>query len=203
MNRMSIIKTTVIAFEKLKEIKYRLVLSAGREKAVEDLIIDFYDEDLFHILGLQHLSDIDLPKNKSLLISRIRKGIITDEYLAKSLNYDNENLEYNIKRRVLAATCIEEYFDSDNFTVSVYRLQHDNLTKIRADYLIICKKASDEDEYYIFIRKRKELDTYGIVSAFPKERIAYWGGKRYLLLKEKIVGSQNVELFRHPDYKDK
>lgn len=68
---MNLLKQAALSFERLKEIKYRIVLSAGLNKPLEEIVINFYDEDLFHILGLQHLSDIDIPKNKKKLLTQI------------------------------------------------------------------------------------------------------------------------------------
>ena len=197
---MNLLKQAALSFERLKEIKYRIVLSAGLNKPLEEIVINFYDEDLFHILGLQHLSDIDIPKNKKKLLTQILEGKITDEYLLNSDYYDDQQ-GYNIKRRIELAGYLEEYLDSDNFTVAIYKLQHDNRTFIRADYLITCKRVNSDEEYYIFIRKRSGEDFYGIVSCFARTNTSYWGGKRYVMLKEKIEGADTTELFRHSNYK--
>ncbi|WP_156094541.1 PBECR4 domain-containing protein [Butyrivibrio sp. WCE2006] len=198
---MNLLKQAALSFERLKEIRYRIVLSAGLKKPLEEIEINFYDEDLFHILGLQHLSDIDIPKNKKKIISQILNGKITDEYLQNSEYYADQQ-GYNIKHRIELAGYLEEYLDSDNFTVAIYKLQHGNRTFIRADYLITCKRVNSDEEYYIFIRKRSGQDYYGIVSCFARTNTSYWGGKRYLMLKEKIEGVGKTEQFRHPNYKE-
>ena len=54
--KMELLRQVAFAFGNLKEIKYRVVLSAGREKPREEILIDFCDEDLFHILDLRELS---------------------------------------------------------------------------------------------------------------------------------------------------
>lgn len=61
---MDALNQTTEAFKKLKELEYRVVLSAGQGKPLEQIVLNFRDEDLFHILGLQHLSDIELPRKK-------------------------------------------------------------------------------------------------------------------------------------------
>ncbi len=186
----------------LEKTEYRLILSAGKNKPLETVELNFIDEDFYHILGLHHLDDIDIPKNKKLLLSKILCGDLNDKYLSQSEYYDDDLLGYNIKNRIEHSRYLEEYLDSDDFTVSVYKLQHDNKTLIRADYLITCKRTTSDEEYYIFLRKRKETSSYGIVSCFPKNRLTYWGGKRYLMLKEKMDGESRIELFRHPNFKD-
>ena len=199
---MDILKKAVATFDRLKEFEYRILLSAGREKPLESILINFLDEDLFHILGLQHLSDIELPKNKKLVHAQICNDIITTDYLSMSEYYDNVRGKYSIKQRIERACDLEAYMDSSLFTVSVYKLQHVNHTNIRADYLITCKRNASEEEYYIFIRKRKELDSYGIISCFLKNNATYWGGRRYVLLKEKVKGNISCELYRHPNYQN-
>lgn len=199
---MSLLSDVASSFEHLKKIEYRIVLSGGKNKPLEQIDLNFYDEDLFHILGLQHLTDIAIPKNKKKLISSINSGLITDEYLEKSDYYDNDELSYNIKHRIELASSIEDYLDSNIFSISIFKLQHDNRTFIKADYLISCKRNDSDEEYYIFIRRRKNEDYYGIVSCFKKSKISYWGGKRYLMLKEKIEDGNKEELFRHQNYKD-
>ncbi len=200
MEKMDSIRRAVDEYAHIKKCEYVLTLSGGKDKRVETVKIDFADEDLFHILGLHHLSDIDIPRKKGELFNHIITGRINDEYLSKSEYYDNESLEYNIRKRIEAVISLEEYFDSDDFRVSVYRLQHENKTYIIADYLITCKRHGTDEEFYIFLRKRKEADYYGIISCFPKNHVTYWGGKRYLMLKEKYKDGDRQELFRHPNY---
>ena len=198
---MDTIKHTLSSFINLKKNKYRLVVSAGRGKPIEEILLNFYDDDLYHILGFQHLTDLDLPKSKKVLFSDICNGKITDEFLSQSIYFNNSSLNYNIKIRIEMAGHLENFLDSEDFSVSTYRLQHDNHTSICADYLITCKRFSSDEEYYIFIRKRIEESTFGIVSCFQKEEIAYWGGIRYLMLKEKINGDKTIVQYKHPNYK--
>lgn len=197
---MELLKAVADSFNRLKQIEYRIVLSAGREKPIEEIHIDFQDEDLFHILGLQHLKDVELPKNKKSLLQDIEEGIITEEYISSSEYFDNDNIGFNIRRRIEKSINLEDYMDSEDFTVSVYKLQHNTHTNIQADYLITCKRINIDEEYYIFIRRRKESDLYSVVSCFPKEGVSYWGGKRYLMLKEKRVNNDIKVLFKHPKY---
>ena len=197
---MDSIKNTVSSFQKLKKTKYRLILSSGRGRPLKEILLNFYDDDLYHILGFQHLTDLDLPKSKKVLFSDIYNGKINDKFLSQSNYFNNPSLNYNIKLRIEMAGRLEEFLDSENFLVSTYRLQHENHTSICADYLITCKRFSSDEEYYIFIRKRKEESTFGIVSCFQKENLAYWGGTRYLMLKEKLNGNKTIVQYKHPSY---
>ena len=200
-SKMDSIKNTISSFQKLKKTKYRLILSSGRGRPIEEILLNFYEDDLYHILGFQHLTDIQLPKDKKTLFSNINSGKITDNHLSLSKYYDNKSLNYNIKLRIKMAAFLEDFLDSDDFTVSVYKFQHENNTVIQADYLITSKRITTDEEYYIFIRKRTEENTYGIISCFPKENISYWGGNRYIMLKEKIMeDNTSIILHIHPDF---
>ena len=197
---MDSIKNTLSSFQKLKKTKYRLILSSGRGRPLEEILLNFYEDDLYHILGFQHLTDIQLPKDKTVLFSHINSGKITDNHLSLSKYYDNKSLNYSIKLRIEMAGHLEDFLDSEDFTISVYKLQHENYTVIQVDYLITSKRNPTDEEYYIFIRRRSEEDTFGIISCFPKKDIAYWGGNRYILLKEKITEDKTTILHIHPDY---
>ena len=197
---MDILKSVVEKYLELQKSEYRIILSAGRNKPLEIINLNFTDEDIYHILGLQHIGDLEIPKNKKRVLDAIVSGNITDEYLSQSEYYDNDTLGYSIRNRICHAEYLEEYLDSDDFSVSIYKLQHENVTMIDADYLIECRRLGTDKDYYIFLRKRKETPYYGIISCFPKNRITYWGGKRYLMLKEKTTGDSRKELFRHPNY---
>ena len=197
---MDIIRNVVEKYLELKKSEYRIILSAGRNKPLEIINLNFMDEDLYHILGFQHIGDLEIPKNKKKVLAAIVSGNLTDEYLSQSEYYDNDSLGYSIKNRIIHAEFLEEYLDSDDFSVSIYKLQHVNITMIDADYLIECRRLGTDKDYYIFLRKRKGTPYYGIISCFPKNRITYWGGKRYLMLKEKTTGDSRKELFRHPNY---
>ena len=86
-------------FEKLVNIEYRIILSSGRNKSLERICIDFDLADLYHMLGLQHLDDIELPNNRKAVLDKILSGEISDEYVSKSKYYSNPEMNYDIKGR--------------------------------------------------------------------------------------------------------
>lgn len=200
--KMDLLVRAANAFIELKKVKYRIVLSAGRNKPIEEILINFCDTDLYHMLGFQYLSDIALPRSKKRILPEIIKGTISEGTISKSKFYDNDQLGHNIKNRIEKVAYIEQFLDSDNYNVFIFKDQHNICTKIKSDYLIVCREISSGNEYYIFIRRRKGEDGYNIVSCFPKEKISYWGGKRYLMLKEKIINGVPNQLFKHPNYEE-
>ena len=150
---MDTLSKTANNFLMLEKSEYKIVISAGKNKPLETINLNFIDEDLHHILGLSHLDDINIPKNRKGIIGKILSGELNDNYLSQSEYYDNESIGYSIKERIECAQYLEEYLDSDDFAVSVYRLQHDNKTLIMADYLLTCKRISTDEEYSRSIRK--------------------------------------------------
>ena len=194
---MSLLYSAAKEFEKLLSIQYHIILSAGKNKPTERINLNFEQGDLYHMLGLQHLDDIAIPRNKNSLLGDILSCKIDDSYLSKSKSYSTGS-ECNISDRIDMLSDIEALLDSKDTLFYIYRLQHLNKTKIKADYLIVCKRK--DNEVYIFIRKRKENDNYGIISCFPRSDTVYWGGKRYLMLKEKVTENTSKELYRHSGF---
>ncbi len=192
-----------VQFEKLIKTEYRIILSAGMNKELERVCINFDPSDLYHMLGLQHLDDIELPNNRKTLLDKILSHEIDDAYLSKSKYYDNSIANYGISERMHTVANLESLMDSDNTLFYIYRMQHQNVTSIKADYLIVCIQEKNNPEIYIFVRKRKENDNYSIISCFQRSSISYWGGKRYLMLKEKSSRGCVCELYRNPNFTDK
>lgn len=95
---MDLLQHVANAFTELKKVKYRLVLSAGSNKPIEEIVIDFCDAELYHMLGFQYLTDIDLPKNKKRILPEIIKGTISETIISKSAFYDDDQSGYNIKK---------------------------------------------------------------------------------------------------------
>ena len=72
-------------FTSLNKIEYQFDVSINRK--LRTLIIDFDEADFYHIGGFQHLDDIALDKHTKVFNQKIKNGLITDEYLSKSIYY--------------------------------------------------------------------------------------------------------------------
>lgn len=199
---MDLIYACAIKFVAIKQCEYRFVVSKNRK--TQELILNFSNSDFFHLAGLQHLTDINIPRNrKDILKNILIKNKITDSMLNKSRFYTHA--EHNIKSRITLLCFLEQYLDTDNL-ISIYntkKMRYLN-TNIKADYLIESKLKNTKDTVYMFIRKRKEQpNTYCIVSFFKKNDITYGGDALYWMIKEKIYPNTRITLYKHPDYIEK
>ncbi len=198
---MDIVYESAYNFIKITNKKYRFIVSHKRK--TQEIILDFYPSDYRHATGMHYIDDIVIEGNPIKLLDAILKEphTVTDDILSKSKKY-NERSPYtgSIKDRLSDIRFLENCLDSSDF-IKIYQVQPFGST-IRADYFIesFCKEI--ESEVYIFIRKREESDTYVIVSFFRKS-VLFRGISIYWMLKEKITDTGMVELFRHPNYKNK
>lgn len=147
---MDIIYECAVKFINLKQYEYRFVVSQKR-KSIE-LILNFCDEDFFHLAGLHYLKDISIPqKRKDTLRNIVEKRKITDKLLHKSRFYTNPKPDKNIKSRIEELRFLEEYLDSQNM-IRIYNTKNDKYLQsyIKADYLIESQRKDSKDIVYIF-----------------------------------------------------
>lgn len=168
------------------------------KRGVKVLTLDFDLKDFHHLVGLQYLDDINIPKNKKKTIDWIlsEKHPITDAYLAGSEHYKGkDNDEKDIEERISEFRHIEQYLDVDNF-IRIYSPKDgpQNNSMIRCDYIIESKLKHSSKIVYIFLKHRKGLQSpccivsfgvsgvyfYANASASYKESIIY---KVYLSLR--------------------
>ena len=103
---MNIIFNVANNYNNLINKEYRFKIS--HKKREHDIILDFYPEYFFHIVGLQYLKDIDFDKDRKVVFSKILNGIITDILLIKSSFYHVVEENYvNVKSRIAAFEKIE------------------------------------------------------------------------------------------------
>lgn len=187
-------------FSSLNKIEYQFDVSISRK--LRTLIIDFDEADFYHIGGFQHLGDIALDKHTKVFIQKIKNGLITDEYLSKSIYYSPISYEEKsgIKDRIDEINNLEYYLESEN-VIMIYE-NNKNRSLIDADYFIKCIAKDENVPVYIFLRKRKEKDTYCIVSLFKEKTKKYYGSKLYWMQKVKRCNGHSTVLFIHPGFKD-
>lgn len=167
--------------------------------------IDFEDRDFHHAVGLQYLNDIEIPRNTKNTISWILDNSITDEYLSQSVFYKGKvNDEKDVELRISEFRYIEDYLDTNNI-VYIYSPQNapKNNSLISCDYIIESKLPNRDKTVYIFIKRRKGINSsFRIISFAVKKRVTYGGLYTYIMLKDKIVDSIRKNLFRHKKYMD-
>ena len=176
-------------------------------RGVKVFTLDFELKDFHHLVGLQHLDDISIPKDKKKTIEWILSETepITDDYLACSEHYKGkENDEKNIEERISEFRYIEQYLDTDNF-IRIYSAKDGpkNNSLIQCDYIIESKLEQSEKIVYIFLKHRSGTDSpCCIVSFVVKKNTAYGGQNMYWMLKDKIVTGNRSTIYQHPNYSD-
>ena len=66
---MDLIYECAAKFVILKQYQYKFVVSKNRK--TQEIILDFYDSDFFHLAGLHYLTDINIPRNKKETLKNI------------------------------------------------------------------------------------------------------------------------------------
>lgn len=193
---MDIIYECANNFSRLLSTKYNFVISQNRN--IKKLTLDFDEKDFRHAVGLHYVDDIVIEKNPSKVIKAILNHQITDEMLDKSDKYKKEKRDSgSIKERVDEMRFLEQYLDNSDF-IRIYQMQKFG-SVINADYFIEAINQTRHSTVYIFIRKREENDNYVVVSFFKKYSV-FIGNSTYWMLKEKIIGNQQILLYKHPGY---
>ncbi|MCH5281333.1 MAG: hypothetical protein J1E61_07660 [Lachnospiraceae bacterium] len=188
-NRMGNIQEALSMFQHMTEYKYKFVIS--HKKVKYEIELNFHDKDFFHIAGLQHLKDIDIPRNPKMLYEKIENGKIDDTYLSKSTNYTKVRDSYaNIKSRIYGVKFLEEFLDSKNL-ICQYVKYKNRYSNIKADYFI--KSVVHQITAYIFLKKRTGEKGYCICSFFIEPKNTYEGINVYWLYKSKIRLIDNYE----------
>lgn len=195
---MDIIYDAAAKFVVLEQFEYHFVISKKRK--LHTINLDFIDTDFFHIAGLQYLTDIVIPQDRTETLDMvIMKHAISDRVISRSIHYVNKG----IKSRIEELRFLEEYLDTDNF-IRIFSINNQKRVSsvIEADYVIESWFKNNSDTVYIFIRQREENPGYYcIVSFFKKNKVSYGGDNVYWM--EKIKKSACVEqvLYVNPNYK--
>lgn len=168
----------VIAFQKLLDIQYRIIV--GRKGKATELCIGFSKLDFHHLLGLGKLKDLRVAtRNRGIVFDEILTGKITYKTISKS------RYLYLIENRFQPLAQIETLFD-DNRLVFRYNMKLNQFSLIEADYLLSTPYA--ENDIYIFLARQNNTERYFCRSFFPKEQKDYTKGQAIytMLYKEKI-----------------
>lgn len=186
---MDTVKQALMSFVELNDYNYKFIISC--QKMLHEIKLTFVDKDFYHLAGFQYLTDIDIPKTPNVLYKKIVDDKINDAYLQTSVCYEKVNDSYaNVKNRIWGLQFLQEYLENKNL-VCKYVKYMNIYSKIEADYLII--STLNHKTAYIFIRKRKNQETYCICSFFIEPETEYKGIKAYWLFKSKINKFTNEE----------
>ncbi|MGN0170690.1 MAG: PBECR4 domain-containing protein [Lachnospiraceae bacterium] len=187
----------------LEQFEYEFILSHNRRR--KRILVDFKDEDFFHLTGMQYLTDIDVPRNKKKVLDAILiKKIISDQILQKSKFFHHPKHDKDIKNRIIELCFLEEYLDNQNIIrIFTTRNQKGFCSQINAEYMIESQLHGSSDKVYIFLKQRENNpEYYCVISFFKKDRITYGGDILYWMQKKKICIVNQTEkiLYQHPNY---
>lgn len=200
---MDILYNAAHNFREIEKYDYECILSYNRRCI--SFVIDFDDRDFFHLTGMQHLSDIDIPKNRKKALQNVLESkIITEELLEKSSIYNNPTPNNNVKSRIEHLQYLEKYLDTDNY-ISVFTLRNPNNINslIDADYVIESRIEDIPGDVYIFLRERNDNPGHcAVVSFFEKKDRIYAGDQLYWMKKSKISPVKSEVLYQHPKFNE-
>lgn len=174
-------------------------------KTVRVLSLNFMPEDFHHIAGLQHLTDIHIPRNKKNTLQWIlnEDHPITDKYLARSKFYKGKiNDEKDIEKRIEHLRFLEQYLDENNL-IRIFSPKDgpQNNSVISCDYIIESRLTGFPTTVYLFIKHRNGTDSPCTIISFGiKKNVTYGGQNLYWMSKDKIVNGIRQTLYQHPKY---
>ena len=201
--------SAALEYEKLLNKGYYILL--GRKCKIYILNLRFKKSDFFNLEGLQHLTDIKFSTtNKERIYKEILNRKNSNEMLKKSVFYE----KYCIAERIAYLKRLEEMLDSNQFMFLINNKEYLKYTKIYADYL--CEYFLPENQkeclYFFTVKVLKPVISNEVegCSFFKKHNIDYTLGtsETKLLLNQKILScgiseEKCIELYKHPNYKEK
>ncbi len=125
-----ILHKTAVNYMCLLNIGYKIVL--GKKGKPYYIDLNFYEESFFHLIGLQHLTDLQqLKGNKERIYKEILDCSITYEDIKKSKHFD----EWRVEERITYLEYLEELLDKNEITFLIKPKEYVLYTAIKADYL--------------------------------------------------------------------
>ena len=181
------------------------IFHTSLNKKITVFSVDFKTEDFHHAICLQYLEDISIPRNKKKTIECILNPDkpVSEEHLSKDSKYKGKpNEERDIELRISEFRYIEEYLDEENI-VYIYSPK-DSPYKgsiIPCDYIIESNLKTRNHTVFIFVRHRSGKDSSCVIVSFGvKKNVQYGGIYEYVMLKDKILNGNRINLYKHPRY---
>lgn len=202
---VDILYKAAVNYKKMLNIGYKIIL--GKKGKAYYINLNFYEESFFHLVGLQHLTDLkQLKGNKERIYKNILDGLITYKDIKKSVHFE----EWHLEDRITYLEYLEEMLDNNKITFLINAKEYILYTNIRADYLFEYLLDS-ETTLYFFSREssfpKVENECLGC-SFFKKSLKDYRKGTipTTLLCNEKIIYEkkpnivENIILYKRPNY---
>lgn len=206
--KMDLLHSAAVKYGKLLTIGYHIILGRkGREYHIQ---LRFPYDSFFHLIGLQHLTDLTYPsKNKERIYKEIIDENLTYETISKSQYFE----DFYIKERIEYLDYLESMLDSCELTFLINPKEYARYTKIKANFLFEHDFMLEEPMIlYLFLVKESSPQTCNECkgcSFFKKHEIDFRRGasQTTVLLVEKYKNVDTVDqegkvLFRNPSYRE-
>ncbi len=163
--------------------KYNYTFVYGKSQRKHELDINFYEESFAHVMGIQYLRDVGLPRyNSKNLLNKILSGKITCHTLSRGRKYEDTVLP-----RLKAIINLKDAFEGECKLFSFRPEDYPFHTEIKANYFI---SANVGDVCFYFVVKEnniweEENSKYTCMSAFEKSSRNYEMNQRPLKILRK------------------
>lgn len=134
---MDILEETVLIYERLRKIKYRVIVDTG-----EDFIFGFQPANYHHLAGIQHLTDLYkmcIPESKDLFYRDIKNGKVREKDIRKSAKF------HEIEERLYHFGVLEEILEEGDARIIVEYNRDKISSKIDAKYYLYKRFGSRFD----------------------------------------------------------
>ena len=199
----------LIAFQKLLDTKYHIVLGRSGKSVSFDLT--FTEYDCHHLIGIHYLLDRPDRRSRAKIYEELVSSKEYREHIASSDFWTEKVVD-----RVSCTTILEQLID-DNRAIFRYNPKRANFhSQIKAEYLMansqVMISVPDPDsnsamgsplrDVYLFLDKRSDSEERYCKSIFPRTDHDYVTGQSVwtLLFKEKIVNGVSTVLYQHKGY---
>lgn len=205
---IDLLYSAAVKYGKLRTIGYHIIL--GRKGKEYHIQLRFPYDSFFHLIGLQHLTDLTYPsKNKERIYKEIIGKNLTYETVSKSQYFN----VFCIKERIQYLDCLESILDSCELAFLINPKEYAKYTRIKADFLFEHNFLLEESIIlYLFLVRESSPQISNECkgcSFFKKHEIDFRRGasKTTVLIVEKYENVDTIEqkckiLFKNSAYKE-
>lgn len=176
---MNDITNGAVCYQRLIHTKY--ILTIGRKQVARTLELRFEKSELVHLMGIQHLTDIErFYKNSDAFFDMAINDAYDWTKLFQSAYFST------IERRLKAIAHLDEFLEADNLVFRYLKSFH-GYSRIDADILLLGSVRGTE--CYLFLKKdTNEPDLFHPCSFFPRTRVDFTANQtRWTLLKKERI----------------
>ena len=184
MGNEDIFYDAVHAFKVLLKKKYFFEFKTMN--SIERIKLIFFEENFYHIAGIQKLDDINelfKNSNKSLFFkSLLKKTNATNKkvnLICSSIRFDE--IIDRLESIMVFESNLKMHYDNGKY-IKCYKGSLLFSSQIKYDYVFIINN-NDDKQYHYFVKK-KNNDEYVIESTFINDTDNYWKGQKLMILNK-------------------